>query len=151
MLWTGAIKRRLWWLLGSSVLLGCGSATDDPVVISLNGTYAGPASDNTGPGTLTWVLTQSGSTITGSLTLVAVGSTSTVTGHGTVSGTLSGSTLTFTMSIPAGGFPFPYSSCVATGSGTATNVTSTNIAGTYSGNNSCTGSVSGGTFNLARR
>jgi hypothetical protein len=146
MLWTGAIKRSL-WLLGSSALLACSGPTDDHDGISLNGTYAGTASDNTGPGTLSWVLTQSGSKITGSVTLGA----GNITGHGTVSGTLSGSTLTFTISIPAGGLPFPYASCVIAVSGTANNVTSSSINGTYSGNNSCTGSVSGGTFNLVRQ
>ena len=150
-----AIGRRLCSVLGCSVLLGCGSDNPgDPCPtpgIALSGTYTGQASDNSGPGTLALVVTQSGSTITGSMTLVAVGITGSITGHGTFSGKVCGSTLTFTASIPVGGFPSPYASCAATMNGTANNVTSSRISGTYSGNNSCTGSVSGGTFNLVRQ
>ena len=157
---TRAIGRRLCSVLGCSVLgysvlLGCGSG--DPVnpcptpATTLGGTYTGQASDNTGPGTLTLVLTQSGSTITGSMTLVAVGIAGSITGHGTVSGKVCGPKLTFTASIPVGGFPSPYASCAATMNGTADNVTSSIIHGSYAGNNSCTGSVSGGTFNLVRQ
>jgi hypothetical protein len=95
------------------------------------------------------VVRQSGTSVTGTLTLRDTRSG--IAGQGTVSGSLTGSTLSFTMSIPAGGFPSPYSSCTATLSGTANNVTSAAIAGSYSGNNSCGGAVTGGTLSLTKQ
>lgn len=66
-------------------------------------------------------------------------SSTSVTGRGTVSGSVAGSSLTFSLTVPAGGFDVPYGSCSAVVSGNGS-VSQTSIAGTYSGSStgSCT-------------
>jgi hypothetical protein len=118
------------------------------LLLNLSGTWAGNASDASGPGRFTWQLSHSGSSVTGTSTVTDTRSG--VTGTGTVSGTVSGSQLTFTMVIPQGGFSAPYSSCSATVNGTATASNST-ITGTYSGTNSCSGAVGGGLMSLSKQ
>src|SRR4051812_31942122 len=85
------------------VAIGCkggGSSTPSaPSAITVNGTWSGTASDSSGPGTMTWQLSQMGTTFSGTLTMKD--STVNVTGRGSVSGTLSGSSLQFSMSVPA--------------------------------------------------
>jgi hypothetical protein len=94
---------------------------------------------------MTWRLTQENTAVSG--TLQGNGNTGRV--DGTVSGTLNGTTLTFTLTVPQGGFAgFP--SCSFVGSGTA-NASQTSLIGTFSGTNSCFGPVSDGQFNLTRQ
>jgi hypothetical protein len=143
--------RVAWTVLVVLLTTGCGGGDSStaPAGVILNGTYRGSASDNSGPGTLTWIVTQTASTISGSLTMRD--SQSGVSGAGTVSGSLTGTALNFTMSIPAGGFSAPYSACSATFHGSANSVTSATINGTYSGTNSCGGTITGGSFVLTKQ
>lgn len=69
---------------------------------------------------------QTGATVSGAATLVKPATN--VPAAGTLSGTLSGSQLTLTYSVPAGNVPV-YLSCAVTGSGTAT-ATDQTISGT---------------------
>lgn len=123
-----------------------GTATND---INIAGTWNGTATDTTGPGTMTWVVTQTGSSFTGTVTLVDTATSA--KGKGTVSGTVSGSAVRFTVTIPAGGFDAPYASCAATTTGDAVVIGSTMTA-TYSGSGSgsCGGTIAGGQFTLTK-
>lgn len=113
--------------------------------LSLTGTFSGRASDSSGPGQMTWQLSQAGDTVNGSLT--ANDSSTGITFNGTVGGTLTGNVLNFTMTLVPSGL----TQCSSFASGTASNVTSTTIAGTYSGNNACTGPFTNGQFTLTKQ
>lgn len=138
------------WFLGLSAAAcgGSSSATAPTSTVTLTGTFSGQAGDSSGPGTLTWTLTQSGANVSGlaSFTDTATG----VSGTGTVSGSVSGATLSFTITIPAGGFPAPANACTASMQGSA-QATSTSIDGMYTGTNSCTGPIQSGHFTLTKQ
>ena len=74
---------------------------------------------------------------------------------GTLTGTMSGSTLRFTILIPVGSvFDAPTCSVTFNGSTTdvtASGVTATGISGTYTGTDSCFGDLAAGRFTLARQ
>jgi len=117
--------------------------------LTVAGSWSGAAADSSGPGRMNWTLTQTGSLISGTMTATD--------GHvrlgirGTVSGTISGSTVSFTFAIPPGGFQDSrYANCSARLSGTAT-VSGPSLIGNYSGTNSCTGPVYNGTLDLRRQ
>lgn len=97
---------------------------------------------------MSWTVTQSGSSFSGTVSLTDVSSG--VSGAGPLSGTMSGTTLSFTMSIPAGGFGEPYASCSANASGQGT-VTGSSISATYTGSSSCSGAIAGGIITLSRQ
>ena len=124
----------------------CGSI-DQPSPISLTGTWSGTATDSSGPGNITWEVTQSGDSFSGTLTMTD--ESSGAHGRGSVSGTVSRTTAAFSITIPAGGFDDPWAACTATLTGTAT-VTSSSLSGTFTGSNSCSGSVSAGQLTLSK-
>lgn len=113
----------------------------------LTGSWSGTAADNSGAGSMEWALSETGGVVSGTVTLVDA--TAGVRGRGTVSGTLSGSTVTFTLSVPAGGFDAPFATCSAsiTGQGTLADTT---LTATYAGSNSCSGAVTGGVATLTK-
>ena len=150
---------RLWSAIACvSALLaaGCGSDSQStptsPTILNLTGKWSGNLSDSSGPGTATFTLTQSGSAISGSM---AGRDTNTgLSVNGSLAGTLNGSALTFTITVPVGGYPGPFSVCSSTSNGSAT-VTATQINGTYSGSATgpagCARSFTGGTVNLTKQ
>ncbi len=115
--------------------------------VTLAGTWTGTATDSSGPGRMTWQLTQNGSGLTGSATLVdhATG----VTGRGSVSGTVTGSSLRFSVMVPAGGFDGRYTACAASVAGQGT-VSGSALTGTYTGSNTCSGAIAAGQLSLRR-
>ena len=116
--------------------------------VSLSGTWIGSASDSSGPGQMSWQVTQAGGSFSGTATL-----TDTATGlggRGSVSGTVSNSSIHFSISIPAGGFDSPYAACTANVSGDGQASTSS-ITGTYSGSNSCAGIITSGQLTLNKQ
>ena len=115
---------------------------------TLSGTWTGNASDSSGSGVISWQLSESGTSFSGSAT---IGDTRTgVNGRGSISGTVSGgASITFSISIPAGGFDNPFGSCSANLSGTG-QASSSSITGTYSGANSCSGDVGSGQFTVTK-
>lgn len=115
--------------------------------LNLTGTWGGSAIDSTGPGVMTWQLTQSGTSVTGSV--VIADSLSVTIARGTLSGTLSGSSLQFTVTIPAGGFD-GNASCSGSFTGTAS-ATASSLSGSYAGTQSCTGAFSGGAITLSKQ
>ena len=132
-------------------LTGCDSPTipssQQPVQLNLTGTWTGAASDTSGPGSMIWHLSQTGSSCSGTLTMSDTATSK--AGRGSVSGTVSGTALHFTIDIPAGGFDSPYDSCSTEVAGDA-QASASSIAGTYSGTNSCTGIIASGQFALAK-
>ena len=111
------------------------------------GSWSGPAIDSTGGGAMVWQLTQNGASFSGTITIT---DTSTgLTARGSVSGTISGSSIQFSISIPAGGIE-TQPSCTASGSGSGS-VAGSTITGVYSGSNSCTGSIGSGQITLNKQ
>jgi hypothetical protein len=97
---------------------------------------------------MTWQLTQTGTAFSGTMTMTDAGTK--VTGRGTVSGTVSGLSIQFSISVPAGGFAAPYAGCSASVTGTGV-AAATSINGNYSGSNSCTGAISAGLLTLIKQ
>ena len=131
---------------------GCGgsgpSGPSGPVpVIDLTGTWIGPASDSSGPGTMTWVLTRTSSGASGQAT--ATSPLGSVALTGSVSLELSGASATWRMDIPAGGV-LGAPTCTVTVTGTAT-VTTAAISGRYTGTGSCTDPFADGTVSLEKQ
>jgi hypothetical protein len=119
----------------------------DPLPPDLTGTWTGPASDSSGPGTMTWTLTKSSSGASGqAVTRTPLGS---VVLTGTVAITQSGTSANWTIDVPAGGV-LGEPACTVKVTGTAT-VSPAAIAGTYSGTGSCTAPFSDGTITLSKQ
>ena len=127
---------------------------------SMSGTWTGSAADSsismgagsmmgqTGMGTMTWPLTQNGSTVTGSMSFSGSGMQGRM--PGAFSGTMSGDEITFTMDVPIGSMMS--SGCSARATGTArVDGTRMTMTGSYSGSNSCTGSFVNGQMTMTRR
>lgn len=129
----------------------CGGSTTSVTAPTLpaaaSGRWTGTAADNTGSGRMEWQLTQQDSSVAGTaiLTETATG----VIGRGSLAGTFDGRQLTFTITIPRGGFDAPYASCAVTVSGDAT-IELLLITATYQGTNSCSGEVTSGQLTLNR-
>src|SRR5262245_7552523 len=106
-------------VLAGWLLTACGSTPPTMVnpiapppptaAVNLSGTWSGTGSDSFGPELVTWVLTQSGTSVSGTAALNAVDPADGSCGschkvkRGTLTGTLSGTSLSVTMKFPAGG------------------------------------------------
>ena len=138
-------------ILAVLLLAGCDSRHSvtgpSDVPAGLAGDWSGTAEDSSGAGHMTWRLSQVEGWFSGSVHLIE-DSTSAL-GYGSVTGTVEGTTVAFSITIPAGGFSTPYAHCTATLAGTAT-LGRTRMTGTFAGLNSCSGAVSDGTFTLVR-
>lgn len=127
---------------------------------SLAGTWAGTASDSsrsmgTGSmmgqadmGTMTWQLTESGSTVIGSMSFSGSGMQGRM--PGSFLGNMSGDDITFTMDMPSNTMMSSGCSSNATGTGHI-NRTTMVMTGTYSGKNICTGTYTGGQMTMTHR
>lgn len=123
---------------------------------SLTGRWVGSVSDSSGSmmgaglsaammSGMTWQITQTGNSFTGTMQF------SGYPGHDavSVSGTINGSTATFTMTMPSGAMMT--ANCTATASGTFDiNEFMTQMQGTYAGSNTCTGPFDHGHLSLSR-
>ena len=124
---------------------------------TINGVWAGTADDSTGTmmgaglsrsmmSNMTWQITQTGNTFTGVMQFPG----SQGMGVMTVSGTITGRTATFTMTIPGGSMMT--ATCTAIASGTFDlDDLMTQMHGSYSGSNSCTGAFDHGEMSMTRR
>ena len=126
-----------------------------PVSINVTGTWTGAGSDSFGPELVTWVLTQSGNSVTGAAQFNAVDAADGSCGSchkvrkGMFAGSLSGNSLSVSMSFPAGG-DVPTPICVTDLSGTAT-VVDRRITASYTGTDTCEGSFADGKIELTRQ
>jgi len=161
------VGRRAAPLLAVTLLataIGCGSsptapqqqspASTPPESLSLAGAWSGTGSDPHGPETLTWTLTQVGSTVSGPVQMAPrFQDGSCASCHkdkkGTVAGTLSGTTLKLTLTFPAGG-DVVTPLCAISFEAEARGVTGGRISATYQGADSCEDPFTGGTFEMAR-
>ena len=109
------------------------SANASTSVASLAGKWLGR---DEGRSTITWTLTQDGGTVSGTSSFVEPGSG----GGGTVTGTVSGSTFTFTDTYPT--LLGANQTCSATLHGQLT-INGAGMSGPYTGTNSCTGAFEG--------
>lgn len=106
---------------------------------------------------VTWKLTQTGANVSGTVTTQSIdpaGHTFCNSCHrsrtGSLSGTISGTTLTWTASFPADAANDPTPSCTATLNGTISDITGNSPSGVYSGQDSCEGLYTDGSLTLAR-
>jgi len=104
---------------------------------------------------VTWKLTQTGSDVSGTVTTQSTDLPGTCASchrsrTGTLSGTIAGTTLTWTVSFPADAANDPTPSCMATLHGTISDITQNSPSGLYSGQDSCEGLYTDGTLTLAR-
>ena len=125
---------------------------------TMAGTWAGSASDSsvsmgagsvmgqTGMGTMTWPLTQVGSTVTGSMSFSGMQGRM----PGAFSGIMTGDEMAFTMDMPGGSMMSSGGSSKATGTGRVNRTTMT-MTGTYVGSNSCTGAYTNGQMTMTRQ
>ena len=114
----------------------------------LTGAWSGSASDSSGPGRMSWQITQTGTAFSGTATMTDSGTG--LGGRGSVSGTVTNGSIHFSITIPAGGFDSPYASCTGEVSGDG-QTSAGAIAGSYSGSNSCTGTITSGQLTLNRQ
>jgi hypothetical protein len=121
--------------------------TDPPT--TLTGTWRGNVGVSNITAMMTWTLTQTGSAVTGPA-VIALPSGAVLL-NGNVAGTLSGSTLPFTLTVPPGGIPTqPGCSGQITGANTVTG--SSTMNGTYTvASSTCTTGLTNGTFTLTRQ
>ena len=117
-------------------------------VTNVSGAWRGTATDSSGPGQMTWQLTQADTAVSG--TAVMADTATGRAGRGSITGTLSGSAIHFTISVPAGGFDSPFGTCTASVTGDG-QTSSSSITGTYSGSNSCSGTIASGQFALSKQ
>jgi hypothetical protein len=146
-----AVAATLWVglaLTAAACKSGSSSAPSGPAVTGLTGAWSGTAADSSGPGLMTWQITQSGDAVSGTFTMID--SATTLNGRGSVNGTVSGSTLRFILRVAAGGFDAPHAACTLEVNGEA-RVSDTEINGTYSGSNSCAGTIATGQLTLNKR
>ena len=114
----------------------------------LTGAWRGNITVNNVNGIMTWTLAQTGASVSG--TVVIALPTGVVLMNGTVSGTLSGNSLGFTMTVPAGGI-VSQPGCSGQIAGANMVVSSTTMTGAYSVvNSTCTTGLTNGTFVLTR-
>ena len=128
--------------------------------MSVAGAWAGIGSDSSSSmgagsmmgqadmGTMTWQLTQNGSTVTGPMSFSGSGMQGRMAGS--LLGTMSGDDMTFTMDMPMGSMMS--SGCSSRATGTAhLNRTAMTMTGTYNGSHSCSGAFTGGQMTMNRR
>ena len=126
-----------------------------PPPATLAGAWTGTGTDPQGAEKMSWMVTQSGSALTGSADLSPLNAAdgSCASCHkfktGTLTGSLSGSTLALTLTFPSGGDGVPTPMCTITFDAAAT-LDGGRITATYTGDDSCEGPFTGGTFVMSR-
>ena len=124
--------------------------------VNVTGTWTGNGSDGLGPGTFTWVLTQSGGAVSGSASMRPVSLTdgSCASCHkvkdGSISGSVSGTAVTLRMSFALGGAQ-PTPTCLVVMDVSASGVAGSSLSGLYNGSDSCEPLVALGTITMTRQ
>src|SRR5579862_843237 len=124
-----------------------------PAAVNLTGTWTGSGSDGLGPGTFTWVLSQSGNTLSGSASMRPVSQTdgSCASCHkvkdGSISGSVSGTAVTLRMSFALGGSQ-PTPACLVVMDVSASGVTNASLSSSYNGSDTCEPAVGLGSITM---
>jgi hypothetical protein len=106
------------------LLAGCGGASPAPspgTLLDLSGTWSGTVGAGSGGGRalrVTWVATETGSTVSGAATFSTSPAVTNISFNGTLTGMLTGSQLTLTYSAPPGSVPTS-AECFVSGRGAA--------------------------------
>jgi hypothetical protein len=125
---------------------GSGNTSGSTDAVSVSGVWSGSGTDSSGPGEIAWDVTQEGLRVSGRFK--GKEPSSGLVFEGPIIGQLSGSTLTFTMTVERGTLPRPYQSCEITLRGAA-EVSAIEIRGTYEGQ-SCGRPVRNGQLTLLK-
>src|SRR5262245_1774205 len=151
-----------------AVAIGCAASVVPPTTpspaappiaprpIVLDGTWNGRGIDSKGETSVSWQLTQTGTSVSGTVRTLAVdpedGSCNSChrNKRGTITGTISGSTLTISMFFAAGADGDPTPECSATLTGSAADIADNSIAAAYSGSDTCEGPVGNGVMTMNR-
>jgi hypothetical protein len=145
---------------GSASSPAAPSATMAATVTNLSGSWTGTSVDSTGRETMAWIVNQTGNAMSGTMSIAD--SNRNMMGSGSMQGTVSGSTVVFHMTVPAGGFNGTMSPCsmLVDGQGqmsadghTMTGTYAGNMSGMMSGmmsSTSCGGAMSSGQFTMTR-
>ena len=122
-----------------------------PQPTDVSGTWSGSLTVGAAAAGMVWTLTQSNGAVTGPVLVVLP--TGTVLLNGALTGTLAGSTLTYTIAVSAGGIP-TQPQCVGQlgGTMTATIGATSTLAGTLAVKSStCTTGLAGGNLTLTKQ
>jgi hypothetical protein len=145
---------------GSASTPAAPTSTSPATSTSLSGTWTGTSADTSGPEKLSLAVAQNGTAVTGTMNISDTGRS--MMGNGSMQGTVNGSTMTFHMTVPSGGFNGTMSSCSMGVDGQATmSSDGLTMTGTYSGTmagmmsggmmgQSCGGAMNNGQFTLTR-
>ena len=125
------------------------SSSGTPPAVNVSGVWAGGVTDSLQQGIMTWRLTQSGGNVSGTVSATSAVGAPLFTG-GTIVGSVLGGTLTFTVTIPKGSIA-DLPDCAITATGSVTDITATGMSGTYTGTDSCRGTIVGGRLNLVKQ
>ena len=141
-------------LLCVSLLTACKGTTGPTSIsqgIDLTGTWSGDITVQGLSARMTWTLTQTSTSVIGPAVIVLPNGV--VLLNGTVNGTLANSTLTYTITIVAGGIPTqPSCSGQLGGTLTATVATTSTLTGNYSVTSStCVSPLPGGNLTLTKQ
>jgi hypothetical protein len=145
--------------LATSLLVGLAACTESspnspstPAMTSFAGTWSGDLNLQTTATRMTWTLTQSGTSVSGPVIVTLPSGI--VLMNGTLNGTVSGSTLPYTIAVSPGGIP-SQPACGGQLGGTVSEASGTSpvtLSGSYSVTSStCTTPFSSGTFTLSRQ
>jgi hypothetical protein len=127
------------------------------MLASVSGSWTGTSSDTSGQEMMSWTLAQNGTAMTGTMNISDNGRN--MMGSGSIQGTISGSTVTFHMAVPGGGFSGMMASCSMAVDGQAQmSADGHTMTGTYAGNmsgmmssmQSCGAAMNNGRFTLTR-
>jgi hypothetical protein len=146
--------RAIWCALLVAAILSTACGDEMPTeptnpATSLTGVWRGTIIVNNLSATMTWTLTQTGTSVTGPVVIALP--TGLVLMNGTVAGTLSGTTLGFTVTVPPGGIVLQ-PACSGRIAGANTVVSSTMMNGAYSiVDSTCATGLTNGTFTLTRQ
>lgn len=142
----------------SPSMMATGTTTTMASSSNISGTWSGTASDSSttlgpgammgqsGMGTPTWQLSQSGTMVTGTMAFGGMQGRM----PGTMTGTMSGNDMTFTIDMPSNSMMT--AGCTARATGTARFDPATmTLTCTYAGTNSCSGPFGNGQMAMSRR
>ena len=145
---------------GSAPMPAAPTPTAAATPTSMSGTWVGTSADSSGLENQTWALAQNGSAMTGTMNISDTSRS--MAGNGSIQGIISGSSMSFHMTVPTGGFNDTMSSCsmLADGQGqmspdghTMTGTYTGSMSGMMSGmmsTTSCGGAMNSGQFTMTR-